>query len=221
MNTRTNVTAKELQDAFETMLGRRVEYEATHGPFYRPFDPQKVRSSWSIADLTQENAEAWFNGKILTLGAWTGFSGRSTPDAHQVDVRPDAEDETVGNAVNEALSYSRELTLRDLHAEIRSRDRDELMHLYRQWLEEFMTRHGYKTQRVLFARMLHIRLERRNGQLSIFPSNHDRLDGWSGEGLPPDSALVIPADSSSSAIGAALRLAFGRCLDTYGQKNQR
>src|ERR1700694_930498 len=68
--------------------------------------------------------------------------------------------------------------------------------------------------------MLHATLERRGGRLRCSPSNHVKIDAWSGDGLPPNSDVVVAADSSAAAIGAALRLTFNRCLDTYGQKKQ-
>ncbi|NDL44379.1 contact-dependent growth inhibition system immunity protein, partial [Photorhabdus laumondii] len=43
------------------------------------------------------------------------------------------------------------------------------------------------------------------------PSSHEKLEGWSGDGISVADYVVIPADSSPEEVGAALRLAFSRC----------
>lgn len=202
-----HVSVQELQDAFEDMLRRYLQIA--------PGEEDAVRSAWPLDQLIQENAEAWFNGKVLTVTTRSGFSSWGHPDAHEVDLPPAASDHELGLAVNEGLSHSRELTLRDLNAEIGALDRDQRKAQYDQWLARFMARHGYKTKRALFFTMLHVTINRRAGRLELSPSNHDRLDGWSGDGLARNSAVALPADSPAADIGVALRLAFSRCLDTY------
>ena len=41
----------------------------------RRADPAAIRANWPLEKLARECAEAWSNGKVLTLGAHTGFSG--------------------------------------------------------------------------------------------------------------------------------------------------
>ncbi|XBS71987.1 contact-dependent growth inhibition system immunity protein [Acerihabitans sp. KWT182] len=48
-------------------------------------------------------------------------------------------------------------------------------------------------------------------RLRISPSQHEKRDAWSGDGLTDADDPVLPADSSPAEIGAALRLAFSRC----------
>jgi hypothetical protein len=84
-----------------------------------------------------------------------------------------------------------------------------------------MCRHGYKTQRALYTHMLHVTIERGGGRLQCSPSNHVKIDAWDGDGLPANSQVVVAEDSPAAAIGAALRLTFSRCLDTFGEKAKR
>jgi hypothetical protein len=72
-----------------------------------------IRANWPPEKLARECAEAWSNGKVLTLGARTGFSGWLMPGSREIDLPHDADDATLGAAVIEVLSYSRELTLHD------------------------------------------------------------------------------------------------------------
>jgi hypothetical protein len=91
---------------------------------------------------------------------------------------------------------------------------------YRAWRDSLMSRHGYKTQRALYH-LLHVTIERGGGRLQCLPSIHVKIDAWDGEGLPANSQVVVAADSSAAAIGAALRLTFSRCLDTFDQEAKR
>ena len=177
-----------------------------------------VRANWPAENLARERAEALSNGKVLTLGARTGFSGFLIPGSREIDLSHDADDATLGAAVLEVLSYSRELTLHDWNGLNERGSREERAQQYRDWRDSLMSRHGYKTQRALYTNMLHVTIERDGALLRFSPSNHVKLDAWDGEGLPANSQVVVAADSSAAAIGAALRLTFSRCLDTFGHQ---
>lgn len=196
------VAVAELQAAFEDMLRRYLEVA--------PNSEQAVRDAWPLDNLTQECGEVFFNGSILTVSTRSGFGSWGHPDRNEVDVAPDASDEVLGQAVNEALSCSRELSLRDLLCAIRSVGRDEREAEYKQWTDRFMQRHGYASKRTMFKKMLHCRMVRRAGSLSISPSNHDSLEGWSP--LPETENVVIPSDSAAAEIGEAVRLSLARCI---------
>ena len=178
-----------------------------------------ILANWPLEKLTAERAEAWSNGKVLIVAAYTGFSGWRMTCAREIELVPDADDATLGAAVAEALAYSRELSLHDWYGE-NDRSVEEKMSQYRAWRDGFMSRYGYKTQRALFMNMLHANVDRRGGRLECSPTNHEKIDAWSGDGIPPDSKVVVNADSPAAEIGAALRLTFSRCLDTYGQKGR-
>jgi hypothetical protein len=137
--------------------------------------------------------------------------------AREIHLPPDADDATLGAAVNEALSYSRELSLHDWY---RSRDtfRRTATH-YRDWRDGLVRRYSYTTQRALYINMLHVTLVRRAGQLECSPSNHVKIDAWSGDGIAPDAKVCVPEGGSAAAIGAALHLTLSRCL-THTAKRQ-
>lgn len=182
-----------------------------------PSDEAAVRDAWPLQTLCQRRCEVWFNGRILTARALSGFGSWAHPDAYEFDADAQAPDHELGLGVNACLDRSWELTLRDLRAEIRQIDRNERQAQYRHWLSSFARRHGYKSERSLLRNMLHVHLVSRAGIMTLSPSNHDRMDGWSGEGIPPDSDVKLPADSPPEQIGVALRLALSRCLDSYGK----
>jgi hypothetical protein len=58
-----------------------------------------IRANWPLERLTSECAEAWSNGKVLTVGARTGFSGWLIPGAREIDLPPDADDATNSQVV--------------------------------------------------------------------------------------------------------------------------
>lgn len=179
-----------------------------------------ILANWPLEKLTAERAEAWSNGKVLIVAAYTGFSGWRMSGAREIELVPDADDATLGAAVNEALAYSRELSLHDWYG-ANERSVEEKMSKYRAWRDGLMSRYGYKTQRALFMNMLHVGIDRRGGRLECSPTTHEKIDAWSGDGIPPNSKVVVRADSPAAEIGAALRLTFSRCIDTYGQKAKR
>ncbi len=193
--------------------------QARSGP-QGPDYANAILAAWPLEKLTAEHAEAWCNGRVLIVGAYTGFSGWRVPESREIDLAPDADDASLGGAVNEALAYSRELSLYEWRGG-NDVDVKEKMGQYRAWRDRLMSRYGYKTQRALFLNMLHVTLDRRAGRLRCSPSNHERIDAWGGDGIPPNSDVVVQADSPAAEIGAALRLTFSRCLDSYGQKAKR
>jgi len=91
-------------------------------------------------------------------------------------------------------------------------DRDAVSERYLEWVRSLMTTYGYKTKRELFKDMKNCSIECRNGTIIIGPSCHDRLEGWSGDGIRQEDHVVIRADGPVADVGAALRLAFARCI---------
>ena len=212
------VTEAMILEAFESHL--QASFLAAPA-FYTAAKIEQIRKGRPPEYLTQKCSQAWSNGRILSLSSKAGLGTVDPPNAFEIDLSPDTDNVALGLAVLDVLGHSWELTLHYLKAEIRSRERDELNAIYIQWLTAFMQRHKYKTQKALFNNMLHCHILCRSDILTISPTNHNRLDGWSGEGVPADSDVILQANSSPESIGAALRLCFSRCLDTYGHKIKR
>lgn len=70
---------------------------------------------------------------------------------------------------------------------------------------------NYKTKRSIFKNMLSCGVCQLNGVITITSTIHNRLDGWSGNGIAESDYVIIPDSSTHEEIGAALRLAFSRC----------
>jgi hypothetical protein len=121
---------------------------------------------------------------------------------------PQASDEELGNAVLDALSRSR--IVKTAEAPELYPDRDEAERLSKDWVARLMQKYGYATKRALFKKMKSCSIERRKGgMISFLPTDHNRLEGW--EFL--EGAEVTLADGSApEQVGAALRLAFSRCI---------
>jgi len=155
-------------------------------------------------------ASARANAKLLAVGTWSGYS-RKVLDAagHHYDFLPDVAEDALGAAVLDCLAHSRfldtpELRAALLHPEVLARD-------YAAWIERLMQFGGYKTKRALFKEMLSCWIEQDGDTITMQPSHHEKLDGWSGEGFTDADHVLVSAQASSSAIGAALREAFRRC----------
>ena len=82
---------------------------------------------------------------------------------------------------------------------------------YAAWTKALMEHYGYKTKRALFKEMKKCGIESKSGVIDIRPSHHEKLEGWSGEGITEEDHIKLAANSSPAEIGAALRLAFSRC----------
>jgi hypothetical protein len=104
--------------------------------------------------LSQQLAEAWFNGKVFLLVARSGFGSMTIPHAFQIHLDPQCTDFIAGDAIKEVLSHCWELTLEDLKAEPRFMSSEESKAIYMQWLDPWMKLHRYKTQKSFFKNML-------------------------------------------------------------------
>lgn len=83
---------------------------------------------------------------------------------------------------------------------------------YHIWISKLMSAYSYKSKQMLFKNMKSCDIESKNGQIIFSPTCHEKLDAWSGKGIKPTDLVTLPSDSSPAEIGAALRLAFSRCI---------
>lgn len=118
---------------------------------------------------------------------------------------PNDIDESIGAAIKDSLAQSRFLTLE----EVQSR-RERAVGLYDAWVQKIMELYSYKTKRAMFKDMKRCSIYLIEGQIEICPTRHDKLEGW--EELDKTKSVLVHADATSSEIGAALRLAFSRCI---------
>ena len=163
----------------------------------RPIRPRK----WADANM---------NDELLTVSTWSGYRMQTgDPSGVQYDFRVDASDELLGSAILDCLSRSRFLDTEESRAELF--DFETGQRNYLNWIERLMQFGGYKTRRALFKQMARCGIEQEDGTITIRPTHHEKLEGWSGQGFTPADYVVVPASAVPAEIGAALREAFRRC----------
>ncbi|MGT3243552.1 contact-dependent growth inhibition system immunity protein [Yersinia enterocolitica] len=121
---------------------------------------------------------------------------------------PDADDQTIGEAVLVALSNSRTLSLEESADFF---DLEKGKEQYAAWIAMLMERYGYKTKRALFKDMKNCSIHCLNDVITISPTRHEKLEAWGGTGRGGSDDVTLSAYSSPPEIGAALRLALSRC----------
>lgn len=166
-------------------------------------------------------AEAIDNGDFLCIETYSGYrSSRRDPKGTCHLLAQDASNEALGEALLDALARSRfvlpapqegSLYPPDIEFDNNLYDHEQSKIRYHQWIVHLMQRYGYKTKRALFKNMKNCSVEVDSGLITIRPNYHEKLEGWSGDGISEKDYVVIPFDSPSADIGAALRLAFDRC----------
>lgn len=166
-------------------------------------------------------ADAGINNELVYVRTYSGYrSSRADPRGVEHHAGADISDQALGEAVLDALAHSRFVLAQPredvwIHPEA-TFDRDLYdptltTQRYEQWVGSMLERCGYKTRRALFKDMKKCSIERKEGQITIRPSHHEKLEFWSGKGIGESLYVTVPFASSPAEIGAALRLAFGRC----------
>jgi hypothetical protein len=171
-------------------------------------------------DVTGSWANADCNGDFILVETVSGYRGPAhrEPKGKQHFLALDSSDEQLGQAVIDALAYSR-LVLPaprtdvwihpDTEFDMELYDYRQVVERLKAWNKDLMTRYGYKTKRALFKSMDHCGIERKGRKIAISPYRHIALQAW--EPFDESANVVIPADGSPAEIGSALRLAFSRC----------
>ncbi|MCE5268920.1 MAG: CdiI family contact-dependent growth inhibition immunity protein [Planctomycetaceae bacterium] len=157
--------------------------------------------------------EAKSNGDFIVVDTYSGYAGSvQDPQGMQHLLPPHVDDEELGTAVLDCLAHSRFLPPDRHRQELLSLfDCNLLSERYSEWVNRLMARYGYKTKRSLFRNMRHCCIERQAGAITIRPSRHEKLEGWSGDGIGEEDYVVLAARSDPAAIGAGLKQAFERC----------
>jgi hypothetical protein len=158
-----------------------------------------------------KNSCSSINEKFISIRPCSGYT-MSVIDFTQPEFLFDisVSDEDLGKAVVESLKNSRFLELEKAY-ELE----DICKEHYPKWVAQLMERYGYKTKRALFRGMNSCSIELEDKTITIRPSHHDQLEGWSGNAITERNKVHIPFDAPHSEIGAALRLAFSRCTSKF------
>jgi len=149
------------------------------------------------------------NGDFMSIESYCGYAvpNMSNPNVPEYLLGLDVPDEILGKSIKEALNNSRRLSLEE-HRNLAI----NLSENYKAWIQRTMEKYGYKTKRALFKNMKSCSILRQDNLIIIKPSYHEKLEGWSGDGIKEEDYVKLPATSSFSEIGAGLRLAFERCI---------
>lgn len=79
------------------------------------------------------------------------------------------------------------------------------------WAEDVMARYGYRTRKAIFKNMMSCSVSSQDDVVTIKPSFHEKLEGWSGKGITASDHVVLASSDSADVIGAGVRLALSRC----------
>ncbi|MCA6218982.1 contact-dependent growth inhibition system immunity protein [Photorhabdus antumapuensis] len=155
------------------------------------------------------NARCVFNGDFYCIETFSGYRMLSAdPQGSYYLLSPDIDDEQLGMAVLDALFKSRLIPLEEIDDFFEPEKYDEQ---YKEWIDELIKTYGYRSKRQLFKRMRDCGIQLLDGNITIRPTGHEKLELWTGKGIVESDYVIIPADSSPEEVGAALRLAFSRC----------
>lgn len=165
--------------------------------------------------------------EIVTRSFTGGLSG--DPLGEDIYLEPLSNCKIIGEAVRKALAKSRDLSIseEDRQALIDGKVTEEwidekypnqqmfeiaaCIERYKEWQQRIMKAYKYKTKKALMQNMQHISVENDMKSILFIPSNHESIDGFSGDGMSEELNIIVPADSSPQVIGAAARYAIGNC----------
>jgi hypothetical protein len=137
--------------------------------------------------------------------------GLADPKGKQHLFSPDTSEGVIGLAVLDALAYSRRITLLELEALMWGR-RGTGKERYEKWAADLQQRYGYKTRATLFKNMNSVGIKHQNSAITFTPMMHIKLQAWQSGRNEGIEDIVISFESLSQQIGAALKLAFNRCV---------
>lgn len=154
-------------------------------------------------------ASAVANEKFICVETYSGYrSSQLDLLGAQHLLNLNVGDGELGAAVRDALLRSRFVTPREAPDLF---DPGQIGQRYAAWIEKLTSAYGYKNKNDLFRNMMSCSLQLKADVITIRPSSHEKLDGWSGDGIGKDDYVTLEATSAEAAIGSALRLAFSRC----------
>lgn len=175
-----------------------------------------------VIKMQWANIEA--NEKFFCIETCSGYAGASMRDTKGKRhlLSHDADDSQLGEALIDALAHSRFVLPErrtdvwthpeaEYDAELYDHRSSQKAEQYKAWIKELLVRYGYKSQRAMFRKMNNCRATQYGSKIHIAPSHHETSGGWSGDGFTEADTVVVSENSSTTEIGAAIRLALSRC----------
>jgi len=83
---------------------------------------------------------------------------------------------------------------------------------YKEWVATLMSKYEYQSRKDLFRGMKHCPVDQSGGFITLRPTNHEKLEAWSGDGVDSSQYVQVPEQSSEQEIGQAVLLALSRCI---------
>ena len=171
----------------------------------------------------RKGGEAMCNGRLIYLQTLSGYRGPRESDHRglQYTLPFDIEDQMLGQALLEVVAKSRFVLPRKRTDVVQHPDVefDEEMFdpkireaRYKAWVQKTIEQFGYKSEREIFKRMMLCSIQIECGVITFSPTRHHSLLGWSREENDGLEEVTLADTSSPKEVGAALRLAFSRCV---------
>jgi hypothetical protein len=159
-------------------------------------------------------AQAYSNGDFVCIVTHSGYRiSIFDPSGKEHRFPSDVGELELGLAVLDALAHSRFVRPQeDAELDAELFDYRKSAERYSVWVKSLMAAYGYKTKRALFEKMKCCLIESCGGVITIRPTNHETLEGWSGDGINSEDEVTIPCTSPPAELGVALRMAFSRCI---------
>jgi len=130
-------------------------------------------------------------------------------EGHHAVLPINSDDQNVGDAISKALAKSRILPPGEAKAFLAPRKGKEEYDARVLRLREAL---GFKTRRALFENMQLVQIESKDGQIELMPTNHEKLEGWSGDGIDKALHIMLPANADARLLGSSLRIVLARCI---------
>lgn len=164
-----------------------------------------------MSDVMQSAwAEAFANPDFICIETYSGYRSSCRDQKGKQFLLPtDATDLALGSAAQDALACSRFVTPLEDPTLFDYQINDAN---YENWALNLMSVYKYQNKRDLFKKMSNCSLVSRGGSIVIRPTNHDRLEGWSADGISEKDHLILNAEADPQLIGSSLRMAFARCI---------
>ncbi len=167
-------------------------------------------------------ANAKINDEFIFIETYSGYrSARADYKGNIYVLSPDVGDVELGEAVVGALSKSRFVLAEpreglfvrpEVEFDKKLYDIQHIKQHYENWVKNMSEMFNYKNRKSLFKSMKNCDIEKFDHKISITPSKHEKLEGWSGEGISDNDCVILNDDATPGEIGAGLRLAFSRCI---------
>lgn len=161
-----------------------------------------------------QNQDYWVNifatNEFFSIETYSGFGMIGMDPIFPPHLlRPDADDNVIGEKIMQALSDSR--TLEKLEERVVFFDLENCKKQYESRILKLMQIYNYKNRKSLFKNMSKCGVHLINDVITISPSYHEKLESWGRVSDDGIDDVVLSVRNSPSEIGAGFRLALRRC----------